>query len=168
MTSSVGAGRPVRILEGQGASERADQMIATYFTELESRLPQGFDPEVLTSASPADLTPPRGDFLLLSEIGSSTILGFGGVHLVEETTGRTEIADLQRMWLVPDARGRGLGHLLLRSLENRARALGARRIRLSLNHELTEAMALYHSAGYTDVAPFERNPYVDVFLGKDL
>lgn len=160
-------GRPVRILEGQGASQRAEQMIATYFDELESRLPGGFDPARLGSASPADLRPPSGDFLLLSEIGSSKVLGFGGVHLADPAD-HADTADLQRMWLIPDARGRGLGALLLRSLENRARALGARHIRLSLHHALTEAMALYQSAGYHAVDPFEEHPYADTFLGKDL
>lgn len=72
------------------------------------------------------------------------------------------------MWLVPDARGRGLGRFLLRALENRARALGGTRLVLSANEALVEALALYRSAGYTPTEPFEDNPYVQVFLGKDL
>jgi GNAT superfamily N-acetyltransferase len=72
------------------------------------------------------------------------------------------------MWLVPDVRGRGLGRFLLRALENRARALGGQRVVLSLNSALAEALALYESAGYTPVDPYEDNPYVDLFLGKEL
>lgn len=168
MSSPVTPSRPVRILEGQGASRRAQEMITTYFRELESRLQAGFSPEYLAAAAPVDLTPPRGDFLLLSEIGSSAVLGFGGVRLRHTADGELDFAHLQRMWLVPDARGRGLGRFLLRSLENRARALGARRVKLALHHTLTEALALYTAADYLPIEPFDDNPYVDIFLGKDL
>lgn len=167
MTTAARSPLPVRVLEGQGASERATRLLASYYTELGERL-TGFTASDLSNTSPEDVTPPRGDFLLISELGSSSVLGFGGVHLPGVVLEDKPVADLQRMWLVPDARGRGLGHFLLRSLENRARALGARRIRLSLNHSLSEALALYAAAGYLPVEPFESSPFVDVYLGKDL
>ena len=110
-----------------------------------------------------EVTPPRGDFLLMTELATGRVLGCGGVRLLDSGD-----VELRRMWLVPDARGRGLGRFLLRALENRARALGGRRVVLSVNESLTEAIALYESAGYTPTAPFEDNPYVQVFLGKDL
>lgn len=159
---------PVRILEGQGASERAAQALLTYYAELGERLGETFGPDPLSNVPPEEVTPPRGDFLLVSELGTAIVLGFGGVHLPDEYSEEQPIAELQRMWLAPDARGRGLGRHLLRALENRARALGARRIRLSLHHSLTEAMALYESAGYVAVEPFETKDRVDVYLAKDL
>lgn len=164
----VAAPMPVRILEGQGASERAARALLTYYEELGERLGESFGPDPLANISPEEVTPPRGDFLLVSELGTAVVLGFGGVHMPEEYADEVPVAELQRMWLVPDARGRGLGRFLLRALENRARALGARRIRLSLHHSLTEAMALYESAGYQSVEPFETKPRVDVYLAKDL
>ena len=163
----VAAPMPVRILEGQGASERAARALLTYYEELGERLGESFGPDPLAHISPEEVTPPRGDFLLVSELGTAVVLGFGGVHLPEDA-GDEAVAELQRMWLVPDARGRGLGRFLLRALENRARALGARRIRLSLHHSLTEAMALYESAGYQPVPPFESKRSADVYLAKDL
>ncbi len=159
---------PVRILEGQGASERAARALLDYYQELGQRLGEHFGPDPLQNVSREEVTPPRGDFLLVSELGTAVVLGFGGVHLPDENSPEQPVAELQRMWLVPDARGRGLGRFLLRALENRARALGARRIRLSLHHSLTEALALYDSAGYQPVDPFESKSHVDVFLAKDL
>lgn len=159
---------PVRILEGQGASERAARALLDYYQELGERLGETFGPDPLERISPEEVTPPRGDFLLVSELGTAAVLGFGGVHLPQEPGTRDPVAELQRMWLVPDARGRGLGRFLLRALENRARALGARHMRLSLHSSLTEALRLYESAGYQPVEPFETKAGVDAYLAKDL
>lgn len=158
---------PVRVLEGQGASERAARALREYYAEIGERLGESFGPDPLENLVIEEVTPPRGDFLLVSELGTAAILGFGGVHVPGQGEGRV-VAELQRMWLVPGARGRGLGRFLLRALENRARALGARSMRLSLHHSLTEAMALYESAGYVAVEEFETKPFVDVYLAKDL
>ncbi|QDC26061.1 GNAT family N-acetyltransferase [Georgenia yuyongxinii] len=154
---------PVRIIEGQAASDRAARALSSYFAELDRRLEGGFDPKLTEQVDPDDVTPPRGDFLLLTELASGTVLGCGGVRVLPNGD-----VELRRMWLATDARGKGLGRFLLRALENRARALGGRRVVLSINESLTEAISLYASAGYTATQPFEDNPYVTVFLGKDL
>src|SRR5690606_29497576 len=156
-TSSTQLPRPVRILEGQAASERAAKALGRYYDELAERLEGGFRPELLDSVPGADVTPPRGDFILVTELGTAAVLGCGGVRLRADSG---DTAELQRIWLVPDLRGQGLGRFLLRALENRARALGARRVVLSLNSSLNEAMTLCTSAGYQPVEPFEENPYV--------
>ncbi|WP_052436903.1 GNAT family N-acetyltransferase [Georgenia sp. SUBG003] len=162
-SSTRAPGRPVRLIEGQAASDRAARALAAYFAELDERLEGGFRQDLLEQVPPQEVTPPRGDFLLVTELGTGKVLGCGGVRVLEEGT-----VELRRMWLVPDVRGQGLGRFLLRALENRARALGGRRVVLSLNRALTEALALYESAGYTPVEAFEENPYVDLFLGKEL
>lgn len=159
---------PVRVLEGQGASDRAVRALREYYAELGERLGDMAGANALENFDVEEVTPPRGDFLLVSELGSGSLLGFGGVSLCGEDDDGQCVAELQRMWLVPDARGRGLGRFLLRALENRARALGARRIRLSLHHSLSEALALYESAHYGRVSPFGDDPNVDLYLGKDL
>ncbi len=153
----------MRILEGQAASDRAARALERYFAELDERIAGGFDPTLVEQVDPDDVTPPHGDFLLLTELTTGTVLGCGGVRVLPSGD-----VELRRMWLAPDARGKGLGRFLLRALENRARALGGRRVVLSVNESLHEAIALYESAGYRPTEPFEDNPYVSVFLGKDL
>ncbi|MPV36867.1 GNAT family N-acetyltransferase [Georgenia subflava] len=162
-SSTTAPARPVRILEGQAASDRAVRALEAYFAELDERFAGGFDPALVKVADPDEVTPPRGDFILMTELATGRVLGCGGVRVLDSGD-----VELRRMWLVPDARGRGLGRFLLRALENRARALGGRRVVLSVNETLTEAIALYESAGYTTTDAFEENPYVQVFLGKDL
>ncbi|MDD9206434.1 GNAT family N-acetyltransferase, partial [Georgenia sp. 10Sc9-8] len=57
---------------------------------------------------------------------------------------------------------------LLKSLENRARSLGARRVLLGVNEVLEEAIALFRSAGYREVPDRLPDRYVTQVLGKDL
>ncbi len=59
------------------------------------------------------------------------------------------IATLKRMWVAPRVRGTGLGRRLLVALEDAAaRRRGVTVIRLETNLSLTEAIAMYRSAGY--------------------
>ena len=52
------------------------------------------------------------------------------------------------MWIAPSARGLGLGRLLLEKLEACALAGGARVAHIETSAVLTEALALYRSAGW--------------------
>ncbi len=72
------------------------------------------------------------------------------------------------MWTAPDLRGMGLGKRLLRYLEDRARAAGVRVLRLETNKALTEAIALYKGAGYTEVEAFNEEPYAHHWFEKRL
>ena len=53
------------------------------------------------------------------------------------------------LYLVPEARGRGVGATVLALVELQARAHGARALHLMVRHENRNARALYHRAGYT-------------------
>ena len=72
------------------------------------------------------------------------------------------------MWVAPTARGLGVGKRLLRELEEHARTRGATVARLETNRSLTEAISLYRSAGYVEVAPFDDEPYADHWFEKVL
>jgi ribosomal protein S18 acetylase RimI-like enzyme len=72
------------------------------------------------------------------------------------------------MWLAPEARGLGLGRSLLGELERIARAAGVRVVRLETNRSLTEAIALYRSSGYREVAAFNDEPYAHHWFEKRL
>ena len=72
------------------------------------------------------------------------------------------------MWVAPEVRGLGLGRRLLGSLESRAAAAGARTARLETNGALTEAIALYRSAGYREVPAFNDEPYAHHWFEKTL
>jgi ribosomal protein S18 acetylase RimI-like enzyme len=72
------------------------------------------------------------------------------------------------MWVAPTARGLGLGRRLLRELEAGAGHRGATCARLETNRALTEAIKLYRSAGYDEVAAFNDEPYADHWFEKRL
>jgi ribosomal protein S18 acetylase RimI-like enzyme len=66
-------------------------------------------------------------------------------------------------------RGAGLGRRLLSALEGYARDAGRIGVvRLETNRVLTEAIALYRSAGYCEVAPFNAEPYAHHWFEKAL
>jgi L-threonylcarbamoyladenylate synthase len=62
--------------------------------------------------------------------------------------------EIKRMYVRPEARGKGLGDRLLAEVEQRARALGATRVKLETGLAQPEAMALYERNGYEPIEPF--------------
>ena len=103
----------------------------------------------------AMFVPPDGVFLVVRDGGHA--IGCGGVCRFDETR-----AELKRMYVVPDARGRGLGRLLLVALEDEARRLGYRGIVLETGDRQPEALSLYESAGY------ERIPCYGIYATRAL
>jgi ribosomal protein S18 acetylase RimI-like enzyme len=77
-------------------------------------------------------------------------------------------AELKRMWVAPDTRGLGLGRRILTALEHQAAGHGAEVVRLETNASLVEAIALYRSSGYREVAAFNDEPFADHWFAKDL
>jgi ribosomal protein S18 acetylase RimI-like enzyme len=72
------------------------------------------------------------------------------------------------MWISPAVRGLGLGRRMLAELEAQAAARGVRTLRLETNRALTEAIGLYRSAGYREVAAFNAEPYAHHWFEKTL
>jgi putative acetyltransferase len=57
-------------------------------------------------------------------------------------------AEVKRMYVVPDARGRGLGRRVLEELEAAAKRLGYTSVVLETGDLQVEALRLYESSGY--------------------
>jgi len=139
----------------------AQYCLAEYFAELGRRFDAGFDPARSISADNAELTPPAGLLLLATLHGEP--VGCGALKLHSD-----EPAEIKRMWVSPDARGLGLGRRLLAELERTAVARRAPAVRLETNQNLTEAIALYRSAGYQEVPAFNAEPYAHHWFEKSL
>ncbi|MEL6758410.1 MAG: GNAT family N-acetyltransferase, partial [Pseudomonadota bacterium] len=73
-----------------------------------------------------------------------------------------------RTTIALDARGLGLARRLMIQAEDAARALGIDTLRLDTNSALFEAVSLYESMGWTEIAPFNDDPYPDKFFEKQL
>jgi GNAT superfamily N-acetyltransferase len=80
------------------------------------------------------------------------------------------MAEIKRMYVAPEVRGRGVGRQLLVSLEAEARRLGISRLVLETGPRQPEALALYRGAGYVEIPLF--GEYIgaefSVCMAKDL
>lgn len=143
------------------ASAAAQWCLEQYFAELSARFEVGFDPSRSNPASPEEMTPPSGFFLVAWLDGAPQ--GCGALKVGDKASG-----EVKRMWTAPTARGLGIGRRMLRSLEAMAREAGLTRLRLETNRALNEAQALYRSEGYQEVAPFNAEPYAHHWFEKKL
>jgi putative acetyltransferase len=89
----------------------------------------------------------RGGVFHVIEAAGGAIVGCGGLCPISADT-----VELRKMYLLPEARGRGLGKELLTRLLAEARRLGYKRVILETNSVLKEAIALYRSFGFVPVA----------------
>jgi DNA-binding MarR family transcriptional regulator/GNAT superfamily N-acetyltransferase len=139
--------------------------LAEYVAELNRRSDRGFDPSVGATALPHEVRPPAGEFFVAYLHGEP--IGCGAVKHHADAPAETP-AEIKRMWIAPSARGLGLGRLLLEKLEACALAGGARVAHIETGAVLTEALALYRSAGWFDVPAFNQEPFADHWLEKTL
>ncbi len=65
-----------------------------------------------------------------------------------------DVAELKRMYVVPEARGRGVSKALLAGLEAAAAVRGWSTLRLETGPRQPEAIGLYERAGYRPIAAF--------------
>ena len=135
--------------------------VSEYYRELEDRFDTGFDPSLSLAPSLDEFAPPRGVFLIAWLHGKP--IGCGGLKPIS-----SEAAYLKRMWISPEVRGLGLARRMLRALEDRASAMKYSLVRLETNKTLTEAQQLYRSSGYSEVAPFNDEPYAHHWYEKRL
>lgn len=66
----------------------------------------------------------------------------------------TTPAEIKRMYVVPEARGRGLSRRMLAAIEESAAAAGVDFLVLETGLAQPAAIALYRSCGYTEAPPF--------------
>jgi len=136
-------------------AEAADSLVAVRLvdamvTEMDQLYGQAPGGGVGSGASPSDFTPPTGAFLVVYA-GGKPVAG-GGLKRDEDG-----VAEIKRMYVVPEARRQGLGRQLLEALEDRARELGYARIRLDTGARQPHAQAMYERAGYHPIDNYNGN-----------
>lgn len=91
----------------------------------------------------AELDAPSRSVVVVRDAG--IVLGYASVM------SSVDIADLQRIAVRPDRRGRGHGRSLLAEAMRVAALGGADRMLLEVAADNAAAIALYHSAGFTEI-----------------
>lgn len=117
----------------------------------------------LRSANPAgdDMRDPQGTFLLALEDGRA--IGCAGLKHLDERT-----CEIKRMYLEPEARGRGLSRSLLAATEDVARARGYEVARLDTGDRQPSAKRLYTSAGYGPIPDYNGNSLARFWFEREL
>lgn len=110
---------------------------------------QNFESEL--AALPGDYAPPQGALLLATRAGA-----FAGCVAMRPL--EAAICEMKRLYLRPPFRGSGAGHRLTAAIIQAAREAGYRQMRLDTINTMVEAIALYRSLGFREIAPYRHNP----------
>ncbi|MEI6254693.1 MAG: GNAT family N-acetyltransferase [Mycobacteriaceae bacterium] len=134
-----------------GTGDAAD-LVAAMIAEMRD-LYDGLDLEApdMPKAGPAELGPPGGLYLVGYRAGVP-VCG-GGIKLLPDGA-----CEIKRMYVVPRARRSEVARALLGALEEAARGLGYRVVRLDTGDRQPHAQAFYEAAGYRRVGNFNNNP----------
>jgi N-acetylglutamate synthase-like GNAT family acetyltransferase len=114
---------------------------------------QGFERELATL--PGDYVPPRGGLWIVEAEGALA----GCVALRPIDAGA---AEMKRLYVRSEFRGRQLGLALARHVIATSRALGYRTLKLDTLPSMSDAQRLYARLGFVDTAPYNDNPVAGV------
>lgn len=87
-------------------------------------------------------------YFIVARLGGVPV-GCGALRVLGAGAG-----EIKRMFVVPEFRGRGIARRILSNLEGEAARRGYRVLRLETGTRQPEALALYRSSGYVDIAAF--------------
>ncbi|MET7681864.1 GNAT family N-acetyltransferase [Streptomyces sp. NPDC005423] len=108
-----------------------------------------------TTLDPSHFTPPAGLYLIAyDEDGSPVATGGWRAQDANDEGYADGDAELKRMYVIEQMRGRGLARRMLAALEDDARTAGRVRMVLETGTKQPEAIALYTSSGYEPCAKF--------------
>lgn len=111
---------------------------------------QGFDREL--AELPGDYAPPLGRVFLATYDGE--LAGCIALHCLEQT-----IAEMKRLYVRPQYRGKRVGFALVQRLLGEAREMGYRSIRLdTVEPMMKDAVKMYRRLGFREIAPYRDNP----------
>lgn len=153
----------IRIAPASGAEDM--RVLAELFRGYAASLPvdldyQDFDDEL--AALPGKYAPPKGALLLARDADGA--LGCVGLRALAEG-----VCEMKRLYLLPAARGLGLGRALADAVVAEARRLGYRELRLDTLPTMTRAIAMYEQMGFERIEPYYRpTPPGTVFMALKL
>lgn len=141
----------IRQARSAEAWTQVERLIRAYLAELPFEIDfQDLDRELAALAD--EYGPPHGAALLaFDDLGGA--VGFVGVRAFDKVD-----AEMKRMYVVPEARGLGVGHSLGEAAVEAARSLGYDRLLLDTVDSMTAAIATYTALGFEGIAPYRHNP----------
>lgn len=140
--------------------------IAALFRAYAASLPvdlayQGFEAEL--AGLPGKYAPPSGA-LLIARQSAGEPLGCVALRAMSPSD-----CEMKRLYVRPQAQGKGVGLALARAVIAAAKQAGYRRMRLDSLPTMQRAVAVYRGLGFVDTAPYYDTPVAGtVFLALDL
>lgn len=135
----------------------AGALIREYLEWLNERIRRDygieFDVEAMVESDLSDpdkFHPPDGRFYLA--LYGDEIAGVGCLKKLEEGVG-----EIQRMYVLPSFRGKGIGRAIVNRLIDDARSIGYRQLKLESLDFLQAAHSLYRSVGFQEIDPYADN-----------
>ena len=149
---------PVGDAATRAAAERLIREYLEFIAEIAFQNYQlTFDIEAMIASDLHDESkffPPAGRFYVVRHAGE-----FVGVGCLKRLT--PTIAEIQRMYVQPSARGVGAGRVLVEKLLAEARGMQFRIVRLESLRALSAAHALYRSVGFREIEPYDESSMSD-------
>lgn len=144
-------------VESEEHKKEAGSLIREYLEWLNARLWREygieFDVEAMVQSDLSDpykFHPPHGRFYLARYKDQPA--GVGCLKRLEPGVG-----EVQRMYVPPTYRGKGVGRAIANRLIDDARSIGYRRLRLESLEFLDAAHSLYRSVGFHQIDPYAGN-----------
>jgi N-acetylglutamate synthase-like GNAT family acetyltransferase len=109
-------------------------------------------------------TQPSAFGFLIAEIDTEMI----GCVLSRTVSSIPAAVECKRLYVAPEARGRGIAALLMDALEDAARAASISWVYLDSKDNFQTAIAMYRRRGYEVCERFNDNPEATIFLRKFL
>lgn len=157
--------KPYAILPAAVAADLADatRLFRAYAASLPIDLGyQGFEAEL--AALPGKYAPPAGA-LLIARTPDGAAIGCVAMRPL----GDDGICEMKRLYVMPEARGIGLGGALIAAIVGAAGEAGYKEMRLDTLPTMRPAIRMYRQAGFQEIAAYYPTPVADtLFLGLSL
>ena len=134
---------------------------------------QNYDDEL--AGLPGKYAPPTGALLLAVDSESDDVLGCIALRPLQQPASHPKAiegrkcAEIKRLFVYPEARGRQVARSLVKEVIERARDQGYGEVFLDTLSRMTAAIKLYMSEGFVSAAPYNASPLEGtVYFSREL
>ena len=150
----------IRITEEPYDGSAAQVLVPDYVAEIRAMYPD-WTPDVPPRLTPEDVEPPAGRWVV-AYLRAEPV-GCAALKRLDDHT-----AEIKRVYVAPEARGKGVARAILARLEQIAQDVGYTRLRMDTGARQPASVALFSSSGYERIADYNGNPVAAYWFEKRL